>query len=331
MFGLAAVTSRRGNKNLKWKRTRTHNIGLNMTIFDRFTLVADYTLRKSDPELISVELPTSTGASSAPMNIGATKNNSFSLTANMEVIKQRDLRWTLSANMLHTKTTYYNIGDILEKLNEEGRTSQTLVRYYDGASSTALWAVRSLGIDPMTGNELFLKKDGSYTYEWNSSEEVVCGDTTPDVQGNISSVLRYKGFSFNINFAYRWGGQLVQNTLLNKVENITDSSIRYNQDRRALHDRWQKPGDNAKFKRIDDTSATNVSSRFIADDNTLQCTNISLGYEDTKSDWIKAAGLSSVTFRIYTNNLFRISSVKEERGINYPFSRSISASLGLRF
>ena len=331
MFGLAAVTSRRGNKNLKWKRTRTHNIGLNMTIFDRFTLVADYTLRKSDPELISVELPTSTGASSAPMNIGATKNNSFSLTANMEVIKQRDLRWTLSANMLHTKTTYYNIGDILEKLNQEGRTSQTLVRYYDGASSTALWAVRSLGIDPMTGNELFLKKDGSYTYEWNSSEEVVCGDTNPDVQGNISSILRYKGFSFNINFAYRWGGQLVQNTLLNKVENITDSSIRYNQDRRALHDRWQKPGDNAKFKRIDDTSATNVSSRFIADDNTLQCTNISLGYEDTKSDWIKAAGLSSVTFRIYTNNLFRISSVKEERGINYPFSRSISASLGLRF
>ncbi len=88
-------------------------------------------------------------------------------------------------------------------------------------------------------------KDGSYTYEWNSSEEVVCGDTTPDVQGNISSVLRYKSFSFNINFAYRWGGQLVQNTLLNKVENITDSSIRYNQDRRALHDRWQKPGDNA--------------------------------------------------------------------------------------
>ena len=176
-----------------------------------------------------------------------------------------------------------------------------------------------------------MKKDGSYTYNWDSSDEVICGDTNPDIDGNIGSTVRYKGFSMTVNFRYRWGGQAALTTLLNKVENITKDAIRYNQDKRALHDRWQKPGDIAKFKRIDDTSITNMSSRFIADDNTFECKSISLGYEDTTSDWIRKFGLSSVTFRIYMNDIFRISTIKQERGIDYPFQRAISASLGLRF
>lgn len=253
------------------------------------------------------------------------------MTLGYDIIRRRELLWKVTANLLHTTTTYYNIGDLLEKLNQEGRAGQTLIRYYDGASATALWAIRSMGIDPMNGNEVFQKKDGTYTYKWDSAEEVECGDSTPKIQGNLGTTVRYKGFSLGVNFAYRLGGQTVLQTLLNKVENIDNVAVRYNQDKRALHDRWQKPGDVAQFKRIDDTSETKISSRFIADENTLQCTSISLGYEDTTSDWIKKAGLSSVTFRIYTNNIFRLSTVKEERGLDYPFSRSVSASLGLRF
>ena len=115
------------------------------------------------------------------------------------------------------------------------------------------------------------------------------------------------------------------------MENISNTAIKYNQDRRALHDRWQQPGDNAKFKRIDDTSTTNMSTRFIADENTLQCTSLSIGYENTTASWLRTVGLSSFYCRLYTNNLFRLSTVKEERGLDYPFSKSMSASIGLRF
>ena len=331
-FGLAAVVSQWGNNDLKWKRTLTHNFGLNALLFsNRLSLTIDYNIRKSDPELISVEQPTSTGLSSVPMNIGATDNRSFTVTIGLDIIKSRDFMWRLTANMLHTTTKYYNIGDALEKLNTEGRASQSLIRYYDGASTTSLWAVRSLGIDPMTGNEVYLKKNGEYTFKWDSDEEVEVGDTNPKAQGNFGTTIRWKGFSLGLNFQYRLGGQTTLNTLLTKVENISNTSIKYNQDRRALHDRWQKPGDNAKFKRIDDTSTTNMSTRFIADENTLQCTSLSLGYENTTASWLRTVGLSSFYCRMYTNNLFRLSTVKEERGLDYPFSRSVSASIGLRF
>ena len=332
MFGLATLISQWGNKDLKWQRTTQQNIGLNLDMFkSRLHITADFTMKDTDPILLTIDQPTSTGTSYIPMNIGATKNKTFSMTIRYDVLRTNDWRWTLTANMLNTKTKYAKIGDMLDKWNEEGRTNQTLVRYYDGASTTALWAVQSAGIDPMTGNEVFIRKDGSYTFEWDNKEEVVCGDTTPDVDGMIGSTLRYKGWGLGMNFRYRWGGQIVLNTLLNKVENISETSLKYNQDARALHDRWQKPGDVAKFKRIDDTTPTNVSSRFIEDDNTFECKSIYVSYETTTAQWMKNLGLSSLNFRIYMNDLFRISTVKEERGLTYPFQRSVSASIGLRF
>ena len=66
------------------------------------------------------------------------------------------------------------------------------MRYYDNASTTGVYAVRSAGIDPATGNEIFIKKDGSYTYEWKQEDEVLIGDSNPKVQGSFQTSLVYK-------------------------------------------------------------------------------------------------------------------------------------------
>lgn len=332
MFGLAALISSWGNSGLKWQRTNEHNVGVDIEMFhNRLRLSTDFFIKKTDPLLLSIDFPPSTGISQVPMNIGAMKNIGTTFTGSYIIIRKPDMNWTVNANLRHIRTTYYNIGDLLEKDNEKGRTNQTLTRYYDGASNTALYAVRSAGIDPMTGNEIFIRKDGSYTFKWDSADEVICGDSTPDVEGAFGTSFYWKGFSVNAIFSYRYGGQAFLSTLFNKVENISDVQVKYNQDKRALYDRWQKPGDIAKFKRIDDTSTTNMSSRFIADDNTLELSTVSVGYETTAGKWLQSIGASSFNVRIYGNNLFRLSTIKEERGIDYPFSRRISASVGIRF
>ena len=332
MFGLAALISSWGNSGLKWQRTNEHNAGIDIEMFhNRLRLSTDFFIKKTDPLLLSIDFPPSTGITQVPMNIGAMKNIGTTFTGSYIIIRKPDMNWTVNANLRHIRTTYYNIGDLLEKYNEKGRTNQTLTRYYDGASNTALYAVRSAGIDPMTGNEIFIRKDGSYTFKWDSADEVICGDSTPDVEGSFGTSFYWKGFSVNAIFSYRYGGQAFLSTLFNKVENISDVQVKYNQDKRALYDRWQKPGDIAKFKRIDDTSTTNMSSRFIADDNTLELSTVSVGYETTAGKWLQSIGASSFNIRIYGNNLFRLSTIKEERGIDYPFSRRISASVGIRF
>lgn len=294
MFGLAALISSWGNSGLKWQRTNEHNVGIDIEMFhNRLRLSTDFFIKKTDPLLLSIDFPPSTGITQVPMNIGAMKNIGTTFTGSYIIIRKPDMNWTVNANLRHIRTTYYNIGDLLEKYNEKGRTNQTLTRYYDGASNTALYAVRSAGIDPMTGNEIFIRKDGSYTFKWDSADEVICGDSTPDVEGAFGTSFYWKGFSVNAIFSYRYGGQAFLSTLFNKVENISDVQVKYNQDKRALYDRWQKPGDIAKFKRIDDTSTTNMSSRFIADDNTLELSTVSVGYETTAGKWLQSIGASS--------------------------------------
>lgn len=333
-FGLAALVSQWGNKDLEWQRTLDQNIGIDLAFMDdRLRFTFDYFTKTTDPLLLSISLPPSTGTTTSPMNIGTMHNEGFTWQATYFVLRGNDYNWSLTANMNHVKTSYDDMGNYLEYLNEQGRDEEayTLRRYYDGASPTALWAVRSAGIDPMTGNEVFIKKDGSYTFEWNTADEVVCGDTTPDVEGTFGTSAYWKGFSMNLVFSYRYGGQAFRQTLFDKVENISESDLMYNQDKRAYYDRWQKPGDHAKFKRIDDLSESHMTSRFIEDENTLKLTTLSFGYENQTAPWLKTIGASSFNVRLSMNDLFYLSTIKEERGLDYPFQRSVMMSLGLSF
>lgn len=330
-FGLAAKVATWGNNNLKWQRTVTHNFGLDLQILDKLNLTFNYQIRKTDPLLVRIDLPASTGVTTTPMNIGATDNRSYSANLTYYLIKKPGMNWYVSANCNKNTTKYYNIGNVLEEYNKAGRASSTLMRYYDNASTTGMYVVRSAGIDPATGNEIFIKKDGTYTYEWKQEDEVLYGDTNPDWQGAFQTSFVYKDFTFGASFTYRIGGMSQLTTLLNKVENIGESALKYNQDKRALYDRWQKPGDKVKFKRIDDTSATNMSSRFVAEENTLQCNSINIGYRTSNAAWLKYIGATSVSFNAYMNDIFRLSTIKEERGTSYPFERSVTFSMGLNF
>lgn len=333
LYGLATYVKTWGNSGLRYQRSKQTNYGLDLGFLkNKLMININYQTSDMDPQLLNAPLPTSTGATSVPMNIGATYNKSFTVTANYEVIRTKDLLVRVNANASSFNTKYGKIGDALEKLNEEGRASQTMLRWYDGASSSDLWAVRSAGIDPARGDELFIKKDGSYTYKWSSDDEVVVGNKEADLKGHFGGSVRWKNFVLNATFEYSMGGDKQLRTLLDKVENITTDKLKYNQDRRALTERWKTPGESAKFKRIDDQSRTNLSSRFIKTENFLRFQSISLGYNTTTAPFLRYLGLTSMNFQIYANDLLRLSTIAdEERGTNYPFARSVTASIGFNF
>ena len=100
----------------------------------------------------------------------------------------------------------------------------------------------------------------------------------------------------------------------------------YNQDKRALYDRWQQPGDIAPFKNIADAGSTPMSSRFVQKENTLTLESFQVGYE-FDPDFARKLGISGLRLNAYMNDIFRISSIKEERGTSYPFARSVSFAL----
>lgn len=50
-----------------------------------------------------------------------------------------------------------------------------------------------------------------------------------------------------------------------------------------------------------------------------------------KCDWLKRVGISAATIGVYMEDICRFSSIKMERGIDYPFSRQVSMSLNVTF
>lgn len=329
-FGVSAIVSTWGNNDLDWQKTIDQNYGIDLAFLNnRLKVTVDYFYKNTDPLLVYVQTPTSTGTSTVPMNLGKQVSQGLTATLNYMILQRENMSWNFNFNARHITYEYRNIGTALDKFNQENRSSN-LVRYYDGGSPSDLWAVRSAGIDPASGREIFIKKDGTQTFEHDYADEVVVGNSDPKVEGVIGTSFYYKGFSASVNLRYRLGGQIFMSTLYDKVENISGNALQYNQDKRALYDRWQKPGDVSKYKSISLTDATPMSSRFIADENTLSGESISFGYE-TQAKWLHRIGASSMTIRGYMNDIFRISTVKNERGLDYPFARTVAFSLGLTF
>ena len=331
-FGLGAVLSQIGNADLKWQVTLDKNIGLDVTLFNkRFALTLDYYYKITDPLLIKVSTPLSSGTSTYMTNAGEQVSQGLTASVSYYIFQNFEERfsWMVRANLRTQKNRIDKIGDKLSTLNASGKGTNT-VRYYDGADPDDIWAVRSAGIDPSNGKELFYAKDGSYTYDFTYDDEVICGNTRPDLEGVIGSSLNWKGFSVSLNFRYQLGADVFNEALYSKVENISRSDLNRNQDKRALYERWQQAGDMVRFKDIANAATTPMSSRFVQEENVFTLESVYLGYE-FYDGWIKKLNLSSLKFQISMRDVFRASTIRSERGIAYPFARSIEAGLSFNF
>ena len=334
VFGTGVIVNELGNTGLAWQETINYDIGTDITFWeDRINLTFDYFWKNTDPLLAIISTRGSMGVSSVAMNAGSQKTHGWEATFRISPVYRphEGINWNISINAASSRSRYADIGNSFSRLNEEGKASLAgTTRYYDGGSPTAIWAVRSAGIDPATGQELFIKKDGTYSFTYDVNDEVVVGDTQPKLEGVVGTTLYYKGLYIGCYFRYQLGGQIFNTSLFQKVENIGTQDVYNNQDKRALYDRWSENHREAWFKGISLVQTTDKSSRFVMDENTFTGESINLGYE-FPDRMIRKLKLSALSLQLSMNDIFRASSVRVERGIDYPFARSVSVSIGITF
>lgn len=334
IFGTGVILNALGNTELAWQETTNYDVGADMTFWgDRVNLSLDYYWKHTDPLLAIITTPGSMGVTSVAMNAGSQKTQGWEAILRISPIYRpsEGINWNISINATSSRSVYANIGDSFSALNESGKASLAgTTRYYDGGSPTAIWAVRSAGIDPATGRELFIKKDGTYSFTYDVNDEVVVGDSQPKVEGLVGTMLYYKGLSVGCYFRYRWGGQVFNSSLFQKVENIGTQDVYNNQDKRALYDRWSETNREAYFKGISLVQKTEKSSRFVMDDNSFVGESFNIGYE-FPDRIARRMRLGALNVQMTMTDVFRATSVRVERGIDYPFARTVTMSLGVTF
>jgi hypothetical protein len=260
-------------------------------------------------------------------------NKGYELYLVANVFRATDWNVNITGNLAHNVNQIVHISESLKAFNNSIDNFQTntdnnafstpLSRYVEGKSLNTIYAVKSLGIDPENGKEILVKKDGSLTYIWDIKDIQDVGNTTPKAEGFFGSSVSYKRFLLSFSFHYRFGGQAFNQTLIDRVEN---ADPRYNVDSRVLEQRWKQPGDHTFFKNIADLTKTYVSSRFVQNDNLVELQSLYFSY-DFNSKSIRKYGLQNLRLAATANDLFRASSIQVERGINYPFARSLTFSI----
>ena len=333
---IGSYITRLANEMLKWQEKYDTNIGLDLALFkNRLTARFDYYVANTKGMVTNVTVPYTTGFNTYVANLGETQNKGVELYLNYRVFDGGRDYVNVFASAAHNVNKLKKISNSLRAWNEsqdaaalENKTTAPQVKYYEGCSMNAIWAVPSLGIDPQTGKEIFVKRDGTVTYEYDMNDQVVCGDTQPKWNGNFGVNGEINGWGWNITMNYRWGGQLYNQTLVEKVEN---AQLQYNVDRRVLTDRWQKPGDVVLYKAITDQSTTYPTSRFVQDYSLFTLSSLTLYYDFRNCAFVKNSFLERLKVSAYTNDLFVISSVKTERGTLYPFARTFSLSAQVTF
>ena len=329
-FGNSTILDQFGNRDLKWQTTIDRNIGLDFRT-DRWNFEFDYYDKNTDPLLIGISVPLSTGITGLwNTNLGIQKSRGVLASAQYYILRnlKNRLTWNVRATLRHEDIKLDELNGVLDDLNQVGKNTTTK-RYFDGADPDAIWAVPSAGIDPSNGKEMFVKKDGTYTYDYNPDDEVIVGNTRSKIEGTLGTNFNYRGLTVGLNFTYKLGGKAFNEALFNKVENITSSQMIYNQDKRAFYDRWQKPGDHAQFKDIADKVPTPMSSRFVQRNNVLALQSLNVSYDFY--EFASRLRLESLRLSFYANDLFWWSTIKQERGTAYPFARSYTLALSFSF
>ncbi len=323
------------NDDLKWQKTQDYNIGFDMNLFNKLNVRYDYYVQNTKDQLLDLTIPQSMGFSSYKENLGSMENKGMEMKMNYQIL--HDVRNDNYLNAHFSFSTNENrikkISNALKGYNDEvdnkltggtwQESTRPKLRFVEGQSVNAIWAVRSLGIDPASGNEIFLNKDGDVTTEWSASDLAVVGNSSPKLNGSFGFHAKYNGFILSTYFNYLYGGQIYNQTLVDRVEN---ADVKMNVDRRIFDAVWRNIDDDVAFS-FNRSKTTRPTSRFVQDLNELRLSSINFGYKFPKSSLQNKLGVENLQINFFMDDVFRLSTVKVERGLEYPYARTYSFSL----
>ena len=334
-----------GNPNLKWERKYTLDYGIEIGLWhDKVYLKASAYDERTIDLITDYTIPSSTGFTSYKENMGKVKNTGVELELRMRLYSDRNWLLQLYGGFARNKNTIVEISQAMRDYNKrveelfsgynpesssDSKYAQTYLKYYEGASLTSIYGMKSLGISPTNGKEIYLRRNGDVTDVWSADEWTIIGDTAPKGQGSFGYTLSYKQLSMFASFLYTFGGDAYNNTLVSYVENADIKND--NVDKRVLLDRWQRPGDITTMKDIRDRNVTTgASSRFVQKNNTLQWSSLTMSY-NFRPEQLRKLRLSGLRFSFTMNDLFYWSTIRQERGLDYPYSRSFNLTTNIIF
>lgn len=264
-------------------------------------------------------------------NIGAMINTGAELSLTGTVIKTRQFKWDLSANVSYT---YNEIAELYNGV-QEYELATTNLKLVVGHDFGEFYMNRFAGVNPANGDALWYTKDGNLTTEIRDEDKVMTGKSNnAPWMGGFGTSLAWKGFSLSAQFSWVADRWMINNDRFFQESNGRFQS--YNQSKKLL-DRWKQPGD------MTDTPRHGVymefDDRLLEDASFLRLKNLMFGYSFPQQMMAKTRFISSLRLYFQAQNLFTFTNftgLDPESASNiyiaqYPMSRQFTFGLDITF
>lgn len=317
------------NPKLRWERTETVNLGLDLSMWNNRLQLALDAYRKNGSDLLGTFVidPTN-GFQSARINAAAMTNNGFEAVITGNIIENKDFKWTsrLIFGYNKNKVTSNNVQDGAPVINRVTGTSQ----YVEGYARETLWSYKWAGLDER-GNPLVYDEKGEKVKVPVMGSLVASGTYRPPYSGGFTNTVTWKGWFANVFLVYNFGN-VIRREMPSMNPYDFSTSLNYQVARR-----WMKPGDEATTDipgMIQDFGdmytgrerAAQYSGNSVMPGDFIRLREIQLGYT-LPSAMLKRTPFRSVQIIAQLNNVALWK--KNKYGIDPEFADPVSGSLYL--
>ena len=250
------------NTQLTWEETKTFDVGLDLTLFNRIDLTFDWYNRVTGNSQFNQPVSyLAMGQTTLPRNIAELTNRGIELDINADIIRTKDIRWNVAFNITHYTTKLTDLPDDAIPAHAEGLPDGT---WEDNQGSWAsaggsqqnanvylrgigrdwfnLYMYKYAGIDQSSGLPMYFHRvteadhaAGKYkdtevggsvkTTNYANASKYEVGSAIPTFQGGFNTSFSYKNFYVNAQFAYQIGGKFFSRNYAEYLYNVVDAQM----------------------------------------------------------------------------------------------------------
>lgn len=288
--------------DLRWETTAQLNTGFDLSVFhDRLRITADYYHKRTYDLLNDVEMPRSSGYTTALRNIGSIRNSGVELQVDARLI-DRSVKWDLGVNFSLNRSKILKLADGKDIFGS--KISNTIISdqlnvMREGERMYLFYGYVEDGYDDkgqLTYKDL--DEDGSIT----TKDKRVIGDPNPDFLLNFNTSVSWKGFTLSAFFQGSFGGDLYSLTMATIAYDYANNG---NVLKDVYYNHWTPDRTDAKYPNLISNLNLKLSDRFVYDATYLRLKNVELSYAiPCKGSFLKKAkvyvsGQNLVTFTSY--------------------------------
>jgi len=308
-----------GDPLITWETKVQSDVALEFELFNkRVRGTVEYYNSRTKDLLFPFQTPINAGipGNNIDRNVGDLINKGYEITLSADVIKNQNVKWTLTAY----GTSYKNE---ITRLSQNELIDGTK-KLTEGRDLYAFWLRTWYGVDPLDGSPLFVLDQNLYpdtsendirtvngvlvTTNQNKAKYDYHGSAIPDFFGNFSTTFNFKNWELSASFNYQFGGKIYDRN----YAGLMDAYPQGGASHIDILNRWTTPGQITDVPALNSATAaaSNAgSSRWLVDASYVMLRNAALGYSFSP-DIVKNVGMSSLKLFVSGENLWLASKRK---------------------